>query len=155
MNDYRFNLGEAWPEAYKAMFAFSAATKRGLDPILAELLKVRVSQINGCAYCLDMHTKLARHAGETEQRLYALNAWREAPFFTDAERAALALAEAMTLLHRDQVPDDVFEEARRHFDDSTLAKVVMAITVINTWNRLMTFQRPPVGDFQPGDVVGP
>ncbi|MCP2259025.1 alkylhydroperoxidase AhpD family core domain-containing protein [Streptoalloteichus tenebrarius] len=150
MSDYRINLGKAWPEGYKAMFAFSAATRGDLDPILRELVKVRASQLNGCAYCLDMHTKDARAAGETEQRLYALNAWRETTFFTDAERAALALTEALTLLDRGHVSDEVVEEARRHFDEPTLAKLVMAIVAINAWNRLMTVQRPPVGDYQPG-----
>jgi AhpD family alkylhydroperoxidase len=112
-------------------------------------VKTRASQINQCAYCIDMHTKDARANGETEQRLYALSAWPETPFFTDRERAALALCESMTLVADTHVPDDVVEEAQRHFDPVELAQLVFAITTINAWNRLAITARSPVGGYQP------
>ena len=132
------------------MYAFDQAVAgSGLEPTLLELLKMRASQLNGCAYCIDMHTKDARAAGETDQRLHALNAWRETPFFSDRERAALALTEALTLIADAHVPDDVYEEAARHFTDEELAKLVYAAVVINGWNRLAIAARLPVGDYQP------
>jgi AhpD family alkylhydroperoxidase len=120
-----------------------------LEPSLLELVKMRASQINGCAYCLDMHSKDARAAGETEQRLYTLNAWRETPFFTDRERAALAWAEAVTLVADSHVPDAVFEEARQHFSDEELANLTLAIVTINGWNRLSVAFRAVPGEYQP------
>jgi AhpD family alkylhydroperoxidase len=116
---------------------------------LQHLVKTRASQINGCAYCLDMHSKDARAAGETEQRLYALNAWRETPFFTDRERAALAWAEAVTLVAESHVPDDVFKEARQHFSEEELVNLTMALVAINGWNRLSIAFRAVPGDYQP------
>ncbi|TAM86559.1 MAG: carboxymuconolactone decarboxylase family protein [Jatrophihabitans sp.] len=130
------------------MSAFSSrSAESGLDPLLAELVKIRASQINGCAYCLDMHTKDARALGETEQRLYAVSAWWDTPFFSAAERAALRLTEAVTRLEHQEVPDEVLDEARRYFDDEAVGKLLLAIVVINSWNRLMIVQRPPVGDY--------
>jgi AhpD family alkylhydroperoxidase len=115
-----------------------------LEQSLLELVKFRASQINGCAYCIDMHTKDARAHGETEQRLYALSAWRETPYFTERERAALAWTEAVTLVSATGVPDDVYEEARRHFDDGELVDLTFAIVAINGWNRLaVSFRKVP------------
>ena len=121
----------------------------GLDRDLIELVKLRSSQINGCAYCIDMHTKDARSHGESEQRLYSLSAWREAPFYTPRERAALAWAEAVTLVSRDQVPDPVFIEARRHFSERELVDLTLAIVAINSWNRLAISFRSVAGSYQP------
>jgi AhpD family alkylhydroperoxidase len=116
-----------------------AATKEldvaNIDPLLRELIRVRASQINGCAYCVDMHTKDARTAGETEQRLYALPVWRETPYFSEAERAALALTEAITrLADRKEVPDEVWQDAAKHFDEARLAQLISVIVMINAWN---------------------
>lgn len=150
MSTTRFDLGQAWAEGKKAMFALDAVIARsGLDRTLAELVKIRASQINKCAFCLDMHTKDARAHGETEQRIYALNAWRETPFYTDRERAALALTEAMTTRPDGDIPDEVFAQAREQFDDETLGKLVTQIVMINAWNILGVTQRRPVGGYQP------
>lgn len=108
----------------------------GLDPALAELVKIRASQLNGCAYCLEMHTREARAMGETEPRLHLLAAWRESPLYTERERAALAWTEAVTLVAESRVPDDVYEAARASFSAEELVKLTLAIGVINTWNRL-------------------
>ena len=122
----------------------------GLEPALLELVKMRASQINGCAYCIDMHSKDARAAGETEQRLYALNAWRETPFFGDRERAALALTEAVTLVAETQVPQDVVDDAAAVFSPEELTKLVYAIIEINAWNRLaITVGAPSAGSYDP------
>jgi AhpD family alkylhydroperoxidase len=121
----------------------------GLERGLLELIKLRASQINGCAYCVDMHTKDARVNGETEQRLYAVVVWREAPFFTERERAALAWAEAVTLVSREQVPDNVFEIARKEFSDKELVDLTMAVIAINGWNRLAISFREVAGTYQP------
>lgn len=107
-----------------------------LDKKLRELVKIRALQINGCAFCIDMHTKDARKLGESEQRIYALNAWQEAPFFTPEERAALALTEAITFVADTRVPDEVYEEAKRLFGEEKLAALIMAIITINAWNRI-------------------
>lgn len=150
MSDARINLGTAWPAGKKAMAALGASiAQSGLDKTLIELINIRASQINGCAFCLDIHTKDARAAGETEQRIYALSAWRETPFFTDVERAVLALTEEITLIADDGVDDEVFTEAAKHFDEETLGKVIMAIIDINSWNRLGVTQRLTVGGYQP------
>jgi AhpD family alkylhydroperoxidase len=122
----------------------------GLEKSLRELVKIRASQINGCAYCIDMHTKDARAAGETEQRIYMLNAWRESPFYTDRERAALAWVEAVTLVSTSGVPDGVYEEARRHFDEKELVDLTWAAAAINAWNRLAISLRAVPGTYQPG-----
>ena len=138
----------------RAMLGLSAASESsGLERTLLELVKIRASQMNGCAYCLDMHTKDARAAGETEQRIYALNAWRETPFFSDRERAALEWTEAVTRVGDTHVPDDVFEYARRHFDESELVALTFAVVVINGWNRLAISFRAPAGTYQPRAVA--
>ena len=121
----------------------------GLESSLLELVKTRASQINGCAYCLDMHTKDARAHGETEQRLYALPAWAETPFFTDRERAALAWTEAVTLVSETHVPDDVYELARQHFNEKELVDLTLAVVAINGWNRLSIAFRSVPGTYQP------
>lgn len=121
----------------------------GLEESLLELVKMRASQINGCAYCLDMHSKDARAQGETEQRLYALNAWRETPFYSDRERAALAWTEAVTLITEGHVPDEVFETVRQHFSDQEIVNLTLAVTMINTWNRLSIAFRVVPGTYQP------
>ncbi len=133
----RLDFPTAAPGAVKAMLGLQAyVAQSGLEPSLLELVKFRASQINGCAYCLDMHSKDARARGETEQRLYALNAWRETPFYTDRERAALAWTEAVTLVAHDHVPDSVYGEVRQHFTDQELVDLTLAAIAINGWNRL-------------------
>jgi AhpD family alkylhydroperoxidase len=122
----------------------------GLGERLLGLVEMRASQINGCAYCLDMHSKDARAAGESEQRLYGLDAWREAPYYDARERAALAWTEAVTCVAEGHVPDDVFEEARKRFSDEELVDLTLAITAINSWNRLMISFRVPAGSYKAG-----
>ncbi|MFC4470495.1 carboxymuconolactone decarboxylase family protein [Streptomyces xiangluensis] len=135
------------PEVGKAMSALSAAAKKGLgDSGLAELVQIRASQLNHCAFCLDMHLELARKHGVSEKQLDLLNAWEEAEdLYSERERAALALTEAVTVLTEGFVPDDVYERAARHFDDARLAHLIGLITVINGWNRLMVSRRIPPG----------
>jgi len=120
----------------------------GLEHSLMELVKIRTSQINGCAYCLDMHTKDARALGETEQRIYTLNAWRETPFFTDRERAALEWAEALARVSADQVPDSVYNAVAPHFTEQELVALTFASVAINGWNRLAIAFRALVGTYQ-------
>ena len=120
----------------------------GLEHSLLELMKVRASQINGCAYCIDMHTKDARAAGETEQRLYALNAWRETPFFTDRERAALEWTEALTLISTHGVPDELYERVSKHFNEGEMVNLSLAVVTINGWNRLAISFRSVPGSYQ-------
>lgn len=146
----RLDYKKLSPEGIKAMAALEAYLHHcGLEQPLLELVKVRASQINGCAHCLDMHTKDARAAGETEQRLYALSAWEEAPFFTERERAALAWTEAVTLVARSRVPDAVFGQARKHFSDKELSDLTLAVIAINGWNRLAISFRAEVGSYRP------
>jgi len=129
--------------------AYLATTS--IETKLLHLVDMRVSQMNGCAYCLDMHSKDLRHEGEPEQRLYLLNAWREAgEFYTSREQAALAWAEAVTLVSETHVPDDVFEAAKKEFSDAELADLTYAITMINTWNRFNVAFRTPAGTYEPG-----
>ena len=120
----------------------------GLEHSLIELIKIRASQINGCAYCLDMHTKDARAMGETEQRIYTLNAWRETPFFTERERAALAWTEAVTCVGDTHVPDEVYEATQKQFDEGELVALTFAVIAINSWNRLAISFRAPAGSYQ-------
>jgi AhpD family alkylhydroperoxidase len=120
----------------------------GLEHALVELIKLRVSQINECAYCIDMHWKDARAAGETEQRLYALSAWRESPFYSERERAALEWAETVTLVAETHVPDDVFARVREHFDEAEVVNLTMAVVTINGWNRLAISFRSVPGEYQ-------
>jgi AhpD family alkylhydroperoxidase len=146
----RLDYGKASPEATRALYALEMFVKgSGLDHSLLELIKLRASQINGCAFCVDMHWKDARAAGETEERLYMLSAWEEATVYSDKERAALALTEAVTLVSQTHVPDAVFEEAKKHFSDKELTNLIVAISTINAWNRLsITFRAEP-GRYQP------
>lgn len=146
----RINTAKISPEAYRALAAVqSYVDKSGLERTLLELVKMRASQINGCAYCIDMHSKDARIHGETEQRLYGLNAWRETPYYTERERAALAFTEAVTLISRDQVPDEVYQQAKNHFNESEMVNLTMAIIAINSWNRAAITFRTPAGSYQP------
>ena len=146
----RINAFKAAPKAYQAMVALQAYTNScGLDAPMMELVKLRASQINGCAYCLDMHTKDARAAGETEQRLYLLDAWREAPFYSDRERAALEWTEALTKITEGHVPDAVYASVKPHFSDEELANLSLAIVTINGWNRLAIAFRAEPGHYQP------
>jgi AhpD family alkylhydroperoxidase len=146
----RINTAKVSPGAYRAMFGLESYVRQsGLEPTLLELVKMRASQINGCAYCIDMHSKDARAHGETEQRLYALSAWRETPFYTDRERAALAWTEAVTLIADGHVPDAVFEEVRQHFTEEELVNLTMAVVAINGWNRLAISFRAVPGEYQP------
>lgn len=129
-------------ESYRAMFALAGTVQ--LDTRLHHLISIRVSQLNGCAFCLDMHCRDAREHGETAQRLDTLAGWRESPFFTASERAALGLAEAITKLTDGPVPDAVYDEAARHFDEQALSQLIFAVTVINGWNRIaVTAQMQP------------
>ena len=138
------------PGALKAMFGLEQYVRNtGLDEKLLLLVKFRVSQINGCAYCLDMHSKDLRAAGETEQRLYLLDAWRESPFYNERERAALAWAEAVTLVADNHVPDEVYEQARSQFTDEELVNLTLAVVAINGWNRLSISLRAVPGNYQP------
>jgi AhpD family alkylhydroperoxidase len=137
----------------QALLKLSFEAQKRLEHSLLRLVEIRASQINGCAYCLDMHTKDARAAGETEQRIYALNAWRETPFFTDRERAALEWAEAVTLVAETHVPDDVYERVTEQFSEEELVDLTFAVVVINSWNRLQVSFRPLVGDYQPKAVA--
>ena len=152
MSDARKRRFRSWPEGYDGIERLNVAVKAsGLERSLRELVKMRASQINGCAYCVDMHSKDARAAGESEQRLYALGVWRDAPFFTDRERAALALTEAVTLVADGQVPDAVLEQASAEFTPEELTRLVYAIIEINAWNRLAITTGAPT----PGSYRGP
>ena len=145
----RLDYQRASPEAFKAMLHVEQQVHRsGLEESLLELVKTRASQINGCAWCLDMHTKDARARGETEQRLYLISAWREAPCYSERERDALAWTEAVTeVAATHDVPDAVYEEARRHFDEKALVDLTLAIIAINGWNRLNVAFRTEVGNY--------
>ena len=146
----RIEFHKASPAAVNAMLALQNYVNGcGLEHSLLELVKLRASQINGCAYCMDMHSKDARAAGESEQRLYLLSAWRESPQFSDRERAALLWTESVTLLSETHVPDEDYEQARAHFSEEELVNLSMAIVAINGWNRLCVgFRRLP-GAYQP------
>jgi len=135
------------PEAMKNLQALGELIKQGLPEKLLELVHLRASQINGCSVCVDMHPKLARRAGETDERLFAVAAWHDAPYFSDGERAALALTESLTRMadRTDAVPDDIWEEAVKYFDETELASLILAIASINVWNRLNAAVRQPVG----------
>jgi len=137
MMKVRFNHGSANPGALQAMMKLEGFIKTsGLDPQLYELIKIRASQINGCAYCLDMHTRDARKMGETEQRIYLLNVWREVPFYSEKERAVLELTEAVTRISEHGVPQDLYEKVRAHVDEAEYVTIIMAINTINAWNRI-------------------
>ncbi len=143
----RMNFFQAAPETVNALMALeNQVASTGLEQSLIELVKTRASQINGCAYCINMHTQDARKHGETEQRLYLLNAWREAPVYSERERAALAWTDAVTLISETHAPDDVYQEVRAHFSESETVNLTMLIATINAWNRLAISFRamPPV-----------
>ena len=145
----RLNPYKLSPKIYETMSALqSYVDSCGLERPLLELVKLRASQINGCAYCIDMHTKDARALGETEQRLYLLNAWRESPVYTERERAALEWTEAVTLVAATNVPDDVYEVAARQFKPDELANLTLAIATINSWNRLAISFRAVPGTYK-------
>ena len=151
----RINYRKAAPGAVQAMLALEEYVRlSGLEPALLDLIKTRASQLNGCAYCIDMHTKDARARGETEQRLYELSAWREAPFFSLRERAALAWTEAVTLIADSHAPDGVYDEARRVFSEKELVDLTLAIVAINGWNRLAISMRTVPGTYQPAARAG-
>ena len=146
----RLDLEAIALDAERAIGALDAYVARSaLEPSLIELVRTRASQINGCAYCIDMHTKDARKRGETEQRLYALAAWRETPFFTDRERAALAWTEALTLIAETHAPDDVYEEVRKQFSETEIAALTVAVIAINAWNRVAISMRTVPGTYEP------
>jgi AhpD family alkylhydroperoxidase len=145
----RVNFMKAAPEAMAAMSQFGRSVDAlGLEKSLVQLVKMRSSQMNGCAYCIDMHSKDARAEGETEQRLYALPVWRETPFFSDRERAALAWTEAITNVTDGHVPDEVFIQAREEFNEEELVKLTLAIVAINSWNRIAIGFRSVAGSYK-------
>jgi AhpD family alkylhydroperoxidase len=144
----RIQLDELAPKPIGAMYHFENSIE--LDETLANLIKVRASQINGCAFCIDMHWKDARAAGESEERLYSLNAWRDSSLFDERERGALGLTEAITLVADDHIPDEAWERAATALHENELANVVFQITAINAWNRLMITARVQPGLYQPG-----
>ncbi len=141
------------PEPVQAMLALEKYIGScGLDHKFIHLLKLRASQINGCAFCIDMHSTDARAEGETEQRLYALNAWRETPFFTDRERAGLAWIEAVTLVSESHVSDEVYDEARAHFSEKEIFDLTVIASTINAWNRIAISARTPAGTYKRGAI---
>lgn len=149
--EQRIDANSKRPEALKAIYQMELyLAKSSLDKQLLHLIKYRVSQINGCAYCLDMHSKDLRAGGETEQRLYTLDAWRETPFFTDRERAALEWAESVTLVSETHVPDEIFANARKEFSEEELIDLTLAVAAINAWNRIAISFRTTPGTYQPG-----
>jgi AhpD family alkylhydroperoxidase len=148
--DERINYGKVAPEGIRALGGLETYLRSSaLEPDLVNLIKTRASQLNGCAYCIDMHTKDARARGETEQRLYALSAWRTTPFYTDRERAALDWTEAVTLISQGPIPDMRYREARRHFAERELVDLTLALVAINGWNRLAIPFRTEPGTYQP------
>lgn len=149
----RFEIAKVAPGVYHAMFGLgNYLNQSGLELPLQYLVELRASQINGCAYCIDMHWKDVRAIGETEQRLYGLDAWRESPYYTDRERAALAWTEAVTRLAEGQVLEQVYEEVRPHFTEKELADLTLAVATINAWNRLNIASRTVPGKYQPAKV---
>lgn len=147
----RIDYGKVAPEALRAVFGLEQYVRgSSLEHELVHLVKLRVSYMNGCAYCVDMHTKDARAAGETEQRLYAVPLWHETPFYTERERAALAFAEAVTELGPGGISDELFERTRAHFSEAELVDLTMAVIAINSWNRLAVTFRVEPGSYQPG-----
>lgn len=148
--EQRINYMKVAPEAFQIMLKFEEYAKTtGFDKKLIELIKIRASQINGCAYCLDMHTKDARAIGETEQRIYLLNAWREAPFYSEEEQSALELTEAVTLISVNGVSDDLYQRVRKHFNEKQYVDLIILINTINSWNRLSISMNSVPGSYQP------
>ncbi|QGV78953.1 carboxymuconolactone decarboxylase family protein [Streptomyces ficellus] len=151
----RLSWAEQAPEVYKAMVRLDAAARQGVDPVLLELVKIRASQLNHCAYCLDMHTKDALAAGESVERIIQLSAWEESRhFYTEKELAAIELTEAVTVLTDGFVEDEVFERAAKQFDEKELAQLIAAINVINAWNRFAVTTRMVPGHYTPGQYHG-
>jgi AhpD family alkylhydroperoxidase len=152
----RFNYAKAAPGALNAMFGLGCYLQEcGLEETLLLLVDLRASQINGCAYCLDMHWKDLRAAGESEQKLYLLDAWRESPLYSERERAALEWTEALTLITDGHVPDEVYEKVRPHFTEKELSDLTLAVVTINGWNRLNISARTVPGDYKPGQFRQP
>ncbi|MDE3059038.1 MAG: carboxymuconolactone decarboxylase family protein [Bacteroidota bacterium] len=150
----RLDYGKVLPEGMKTIYALDHYSAHcGLEPELLDLIKLRASQINGCPYCIDMHSKDLRTRGESEQRIYGLSIWRETPYYTERERAALAFTEAITLIANDRVSDEVYDQVRKQFVDEEIVKLVIAISVINVWNRFaITFGDEP-GSYKPDHFV--
>ena len=150
---HRIIYSKILPEGMRIMNALDDYSQNcGLEPSLLDLIKLRASQINGCAYCVDMHSKDARTGGETEQRLYNLSVWRETSYYTDRERAALAFTEAVTLIADQRVPDEIYEQARQQFSNEEMVKLMIAIVTINAWNRFTIFGDVP-GTYQPHHFI--
>jgi AhpD family alkylhydroperoxidase len=150
----RLDYAKVAPGVYDAMDALDRyLSKCGLDESLLQLVRLRASQVNGCAYCLDMHWKDLRAIGEAEQRLYSLDAWPECPYYSERERAALAWTEAVTLVADGHVPDAVHEQARAHFSERELSDLTLAVATINAWNRLSIAARLVPGNYQPASVT--
>jgi len=150
----RFDLMHAAPGVIQAMLGLERQVRQaGFDPKLIDLVRMRASQINGCAYCLDMHSKDARANGETEQRLYGLEAWRETPYYSARERAALEWTEALTLVSETRVPDEVYERVREQFSEEELVSLSLAVVAINGWNRLNIAARTVPGDYVAGGLA--
>src|SRR5450759_2232111 len=148
--ELRLNYSKSAPEGIEILHELESYIKKaGLEPDLVELIKLRASQINGCAYCIDMHTKDARSRGESEQRLYGVSAWREAPFYSQRERAALAWTESVTKISENQVPDEIYHLVKGQFTERELVDLTLAVIAINAWNRLAISFRTPVGSYQP------
>ena len=151
--DARFNFMKAAPGVYSAMQGMEKYLQGcGLEQGLLHLIKLRASQVNGCAYCLDMHWKDLQASGEKEQRMYSLDAWRECPYYTERERAALAWTEAVTLISKDHAPDAVYEEARAQFSEKEICDLTLAVAAINAWNRLVISSRTVPGGYQAGSA---
>jgi AhpD family alkylhydroperoxidase len=149
----RLEIQRIAPQAYRAMAGLESYVRNsGLEPALVLLVKLRASQMNGCSFCIDMHTKDARADGESEQRLYALVAWRETPFFTDRERAALAWTEELTLISENHAPDSIYEDVRQRFTEEELVNLTMAIVTINGWNRICVGFRKVPGTYEPKGI---
>lgn len=145
----RMELKTTEPAAYQAMLELEKyVNKSGLDKKIISLIKIRASQINRCAFCIDMHTKDARKNGETEQRIYALNAWRETPFFSPEENAVLNLTEAITLISENNVSDEIYQEVSHYFTPNEIAKILMTIVTINAWNRIVITTKMIPGTYQ-------
>ncbi len=145
------NIAAIAPEVVQSLQALNASSEKGDVPSTTlGLIQLRASQINGCSVCVDMHPRMLKKAGETDTRLFAVSAWRDTPYFTDAERAALALTEAVTRLNEtDPVPDEIWNEAARHYDESALASLLISIAAINVWNRFNVATRQPAGVWTP------
>lgn len=149
----RMQWAQLSPDVYKAMIRLDAASRKGLDPTLLELVKIRASQLNRCALCLDMHSKDALAAGESVERIIQLSAWEESQhFYTEKELAAIKLTEAVTVLTDGFVPDEVYTQAAKHFEEAELSQLIAAITVINAWNRFGVATRQAPGHYTPGDM---